>query len=377
MPKLYSSYIASSFILPFLVSTVFFVSFLMTFELFRIMTLISADNISLFFIMRMMGNIMTTLIPMAIPISIFFSTIYCLSQMSGDAEYVAMRAAGLSKNKILIPFIVISSLVAISVYFLSQELVPDAHVKVRKKIKIVSSSSLIQGLKSGQFFTKLPNITIFPTEFDEKTKNLKQVFLHMYDDNNKLDKIIVARTGKIIHKKDETTGIEIFKLNLKNGNIVNIRSRNLDTEKILFDEYILPISEKRFSYKTSMKEIMMNKEELNKFIGDGLEKAKAKGFKAKDYFNARYEYWNRINTPILVLIFTFLGFGLGITGSRGKSRNSSGKAILYLVGYYVLYFAMVSQARDDNIPVILVAVIPNIVLLVFAIRAYRRVDWLS
>ncbi len=377
MLKLYSSYIASNFIVPFVVSTVFFVSFLMTFELFRIMTLVSSDDISFLFILGMMGNVMTTLVPMAIPISIFFSTIFCLNRMSGDSEYVALRAAGLRKVQILRPFLIISFIVSCCVYVLNQELVPDAHSKVRKKIKIISSTSLVQGLKSGQFFTNLRNITIFPTEVDEVSKDLKDVFLHIFDPDTEIDKIIVANKGKILHNKDEKTGIETFKLFLQDGNIVNKSSDNSELEKILFNEYELPISEQRFSYRTSMKEIMMNRSELNEFIDGGLDKAKKAGFDKKDYFNAKYEYWNRVNTPILCFLFTFLGFGLGITGNRGRSKGGSGKAILFLIGYYILYFAFVSGARDGSVPVILCVIIPNSILLFLAVKKYRSIDWVS
>ncbi|MFT6632452.1 MAG: lipopolysaccharide export system permease protein [Bacteriovoracaceae bacterium] len=341
------------------------------------MTLVSSDEISFWFILGMMGNVMTTLIPMAIPISIFFSTIFSLSRMSGDSEYVALRAAGLQKINILLPFMVVAIVVSICVFFLNQELVPNAHGQVRKKIKIISSTSLIQGLKSGQFFTNLNNVTIFPSQVDDVTKDLSNVFLHIYDDQNNIEKVIVAKKGKILHKKDVKTGIESFKLLLKNGNIVNKSIESPDVEKILFDEYILPISEKRFSYQTSMKEIMMNRAELEEFIDGGLANAKKAGFDKKDYFNAKYEYWNRINTPILVMIFTFLGFTLGITGNRGRSKNSSGKAILLLIGYYVFYFTVVSAARDGTVPVILCAILPNLALLAYATKSYRNLDWLS
>ena len=377
MPKLYTSYIASNFIVPFLVSTIFFVSFLMTFELFRIMTLVSSDDISFLFILGMMGNVMTTLIPMAIPISIFFSTIFSLGRMSGDSEYVAFRAAGLKKSQILAPYLVVAIVVAICVYVLNQELVPDAHSKVRKKIKIISSTSLVQGLKSGQFFTSLKNVTIFPSQVDETTKELKDVFLHIFDENNVIDKIIVAKKGKILHNKDEKTGIETFKLFLQNGNIVNKDIDHKNVEKILFEEYELPISEQRFSYETSMKEIMMNHAELDDFISGGLEKAKKAGFDKRDFFNAKYEYWNRFNTPILCLLFTFLGFGLGVTGNRGRSKGGSGKAILFLIGYYILFFTFVSGARDGSVPVILCVLIPNTILLIIGIKKYRSVDWVS
>ena len=215
------------------------------------------------------------------------------------------------------------------------------------------------------------------THIDAETKEITDIFLHIYNPSKASEKIIAARNGKIIHKKDESTGIESFKLFLENGNIVTKSKDNINLEKILFEEYTLPISEKKFSYRTSLKEIMMSKSELDNFIDAGLAAALKKDFSKKEYFNATYEYWNRINTPILCILLTFLGFGLGITGNRGKSKNSSGRAILILIGYYVLYFATVSGARDGSIPVILCAVIPNLVIFAFSVKTYRKIDWLS
>lgn len=377
MPKLYSSYIASNFILPFLVSTSFFVSFLMTFELLRIMSLVSSDEITITFIVGLIGNVMTTLIPMAIPISIFFSTIFCLTKLSGDSEYIALRAAGLEKHDILKPFIAVALVVSIAVYFLNQDLIPNAHRQVRKKIKIISSASLIQGMKSGQFFTSIENITLFPTKVDEITKELEGVFINIFEPKTKVEKSIFAKSGKILHDKNESTGIESFKLLLKNGNIVNKDLDEDQLEKILFKEYVLPISEKRFSYRTSMKEIMMNKTELEEFTSYTLEEARKKGFDKKDFFNGKYEYWNRLNTPFLCLLLTFIGFGLGVTGNRGRGKNSSGKAILILIGYYVLYFGLVGIAKEGTIPVIVAMLIPGSVLAILGVRFYKNLDWIS
>lgn len=297
--------------------------------------------------------------------------------MSGDSEYIALRAAGLGKFKIFRPFLVISIMVAVVVFFFNQQLVPNAHTMVRKKIKIISSTSLIQGLKSGQFFTRLPNTTIFPTEIDDVTKDFKDIFLHIFDPSDSMNKVIMADSGKILHKKDETTGVESFKLFLKDGNIVNKSSDGEEIEKILFKEYTLPISEKRFSYKTSLKEIMMNMNELSTMIDNGLEAALAKGFKEKEYQNARYEYWQRFNTPILCILLTFIGFGLGVSSNRGKSKNSSSTAIMILIGYYVLYFSLVSFSRDGSIPVQSAVLIPGIILLLLGTKLYRSMDWLS
>lgn len=377
VPKNYQLFLASNVIVPFLVSSVFFVAFLMTFEMFRILQLMSSDEVSFGFVMGLMADVSITLVPMAIPLSIFFSIIFALGRMSGDSEYVALRAAGLTKLKILAPFLVVGFLVAINVHYLSQELVPAAHTRVRKKIKILSSASLIQGIKGGQFFTAIPNITLFPAKMDPDSLELEDVFLHMFDPSQNQDKVIWANGGKILHSKNENTGIETFKLFLKDGNITSFVKGKKDLEKILFKDYVLPISEKRFSYRPSTKEIMMSKKELTEFIDGGLEKAKKKNFDKRDFLNAKYEYWNRLNTPILCFLLSFLGFGLGITGNRGKSKGSTGKAILFIIGYYIIYFTIVNAARGGSVPPWLAIIIPSVFLLVFAIRYYRKLDWLS
>lgn len=337
----------------------------------------SSKDITFGFIMGMLGDVAVTLIPMAVPLSIFFSTIYCLNKLSGDSEYIALRSFGLQKKNILLPFIIIGSIMALNLYFLNQDLVPNAHRNVRKKIKIISSTSLVEGIKTGQFFTTIPNVTLFPEVVEEGTKKLKNVYLHIFDEKNKKEKVIHAREGQILHDKNEETGLETFNLLLENGNIVDSDIDHNNVEKILFDKYTLPISEQRFSYNPSTKEIMMNKKELESFINDGLEAAIKKGFDKKDYFNARYEYWNRFNTPLLVLLLTFLGFGLGVKATRSRGKNSSGRAILILVGYYVVFFSLVSVARDGKIPVLMAMLVPAVLLTALGYKMYRDLDWQS
>src|SRR5690606_7776833 len=97
----------------------------------------------------------------------------------------------------------------------------------------------------------------------------------------------------------------------------------------------------------------------------------------KDFFNAKYEFWNRINTPLICLLFTLLGFCLGVKGTRGSSKNAAGKAILYLIGYYLLFFSCVSVARDNNLALPLALSVPLIFLSVVIFRLYSKMDWQS
>lgn len=377
LPKIYQFYLAANFIAPFLVSTTFFVAFLLTFEMFRVMQMLTASDISIWFIMEMMGNIAITLVPMAIPLSIYFSAIFAIHRMSSDSEYIALRSFGVDKKKLLLPFMLVSFVVAVNVYFLNQELIPSAHRKVRYAFKKISSTSLIEGIKSGQFYTKIPNLTLFPSKVDEVTKELADVFLHVYNSKKNTEKVIFANAGQILYAKNEKTGIESFKLYLQDGNIFDVNQAGTDNEKILFKEYLLPISEKKFSYRLTTKEVMMNHQELKSFIDAGLEAALKNKYKKKDYFNAQYEYWNRINLPVLCILLTFLGFGMGVTGNRGRSKNGSSKAILVLMGYYILFFSMISVCREGHLPLPVGLLLPAILLLAYGVKVYRSLDWQS
>ena len=377
LPKIYHFYLAANFIAPFLVSTTFFVAFLLTFEMFRVMQMLTASDITLWFILKMMGNIAITLIPMAIPLSTYFSAIFAINRMSSDSEYIALRSFGVDKKKLLLPFVLISLVVAVNVFFLNQELIPSAHRKVRLAFKQISSTSLIEGIKSGQFYTAIPNLTLFPSKVDEQTKELEDVFLHVYNQSRESEKVIFANSGQILYTKDEITGIESFKLFLKDGNIFDVDKAGIKSEKILFKEYLLPISEKRFSYHLTTKEVMMNHKELKDFIDAGLDSALKKKYKKKDYFNAQYEYWNRFNIPMLCILLTFVGFGMGVTGNRGRGNNNSGKAILVLMGYYLFFFSMISICREGLIPLPVGLMLPAVSLLGFGVKVYRSLDWQS
>ena len=148
-------------------------------------------------------------------------------------------------------------------------------------------------------------------------------------------------------------------------------------DRILFEEYLLPISEKKFSYRPSTVEVMMTKSQLVEFINGGLDKAIKNNFSKKTYINAQYEYFNRLITPLLCFVLTFLGFCLGVKGNRSRGKNNSARAILILLGYYIFYFSMISVCRDNLLPFEVGLFLPMIALIIYSLREYSKLDWQS
>lgn len=376
MKLLLQRYLAAQFILPLVVSTVFFISFLLTFELFRLTEILITRDISLSFVLGLLGNISLTFIPLSLPIAVFFSTIYCLNRLSADSEYIAMRAGGLTKARIILPFLLVAGLLTASVYQLNQNLIPESNKEFRRKVTQLTSSGLLAGIKEGQFFTLIPNLTLFATHSTKYGRNLQEVFLHLKEKDDR-ERVIFASRGELIFERNPVDFTEKLTLILFDGNIIG-RTQEDDVEKINFSKYIFPISQNQFNDGLDIKETMLSSHELSKVLEmTPAEAEKIYDFNQKEFFNAKYEFWNRKNSAFICFVFCFLGFTLGVSGNRGKSRNSGLRGLVCLIGYYGLFFSLVSLAKKEFIPIPLAVFLPTIAILGLAFIFYRRLDWQS
>jgi lipopolysaccharide export LptBFGC system permease protein LptF len=376
MRLLIQRYLAAQFILPLLVSTVFFICFLLTFELFKMTDLLVTRDISLWFTLGLIGNITLTFIPLSIPIAVFFSTIFCVNRMSADSEYIAMRAGGLTKERIVLPFLVVASILTVSIYHLNQTLIPASNKEFKKKITYLTSSGLLAGIKEGQFFTMIPNVTLFASHATKYGRNLEEVFLHLKEKGGQ-ERVILSKRGELIFEKNPDQMSDKLTLSLFDGNIIG-QGKAKSLEKIIFAKYSFPITQGQFGDKFSLKETMLSSEELGQILAMSPEEAlKLYRFNKKDLFNARYEFWNRKNGAVICFVFCLLGFSLGISGNRGKGRNSGLTGLMCLIVYYGIFFSLVGVARKEIIPTPLAVFIPAIVLSFVAVYFYRKLDWQS
>lgn len=367
-------YLAANFVLPLVVSVVFFVCFLLTFELFRLTSLLMSRDITVLFMVSLMGNLALTFIPLALPISTFFSMVFCLNKLSTDSEYIALRAAGLTKDRLFLPFLLVSLLMATSVFFLNQHVIPYTNREFKRQVNFLTSSGLLASIKAGQFFTAIPGITLFPANVSSDGRDLSEVFLHVKEATG--ERVIMARKGELDYQRDSKKLVEKLTLNLFDGSIIGTKKDDQEIEKILFKSYSLPISQNKFSDRISPRETMLDRNELAAAIKLTPDELKKKyKFNNKDIFNANYEHWNRYNTPIVCVLLTFIGFGLGVKENRGKGRNSALWGLGSLILFYGVFFALVGAARKGTIPIPLAMGIPDAILLILGIHFYRKLDW--
>lgn len=384
-------YIGAHFIAPFFFSTLFFVIFLLTFHMFRLIQILTSKGVEVVAVLELMGHIGISFLPMSIPLSTLFAMIYTLNKLSEDSEIVAMRSFGLKKHVLLLPFIFLALTIAAMIFSLSRNLIPHSNTIFTNTVIHLTSKGNMTDIKAGQFFTEIPGITLFAEQVNDGGVKLSEVFI--LQDKAEGESVIMAKRGALIKQSLGELRAPGMRLHLEEGNIVKF-SQGKEMEKILFEEYDFPVLAGGGLPGFVTKDGMRSNSELLEIIRErklqikNLEKLKAQGklaggkdielgYLKKDLPKSELEYWTRYNIPLQVILFIFLGFSLGIKRGRGKSKSSGSLGMFFLIGYYVLFFVGIGFAKKGEIPTYVAVFFPTVITFILATYFYKKLDWQS
>lgn len=382
---------AYNFIPPFFLSAFFFVAFLLTFQLFRLTRIITKKGVDIGQVFELVGHISISFLPMAIPLSAFFATIYTLNKLSEDSEIVAMRSFGTTKWSLLKPFLIVATLIAVTLFSMNINLIPHSKTLFKNTVIKLTSKGFLTDIKSENFFTDIPGVTLFAEEVSDDSVIMKNVFISTSDIRKGIDRVIFAKKGVLIKQVISGTSMPALRFNLTDGNILKTEKKNGDIEKIIFQEYDFPILTGGYTPGFVTKDAMRTNSELSELINESKKSLKELSLKKKltnqekieiGQIKSRLpktelEYWTRFNAPAQIFLFIFLGFSLGIKKGRGRTKSSGTVGLLFLIGYYALFFVGVSLSRKGIVPPVLTVFLPTIFTGLVGSVYYKRLDWMS
>ena len=355
--------------------------------MFRIIGLIVNKGVDVMTVLSMLVNLSVSFFPLAVPLAAFFATIYTLNKFSEDSEIIAMRSFGLTKTRIYMPFLITSLLIAGTVHSLYSVFIPKANAAFKNTILNLTSSGMLTSIKSGQFFTDIPNATLFAGEVRKDGNNFKEVFLHVTDKTNLEQRIIFSKSGSLIKIYSDQWHAPSLRLHLKDGNIVKMDQSGKQLEKILFKEYDFPVFNSDFATAMLDKDSMKTNSELIALINQKKNKYKEAVELKKDahetlelkksFYKTQVELFSRYATVPQIILFIFLGFSLGIKRERGSGGNNSPRALIILVSYYIVYFFLISLSQKGSLDPLISNFGPSVLLFFVALKFYKKLDWIG
>lgn len=361
--KIIDRYIFRELVAAFLLSISLLMSAFLTHQMLRFSRISSETGINFLVLIKLSPFIIPFFLVLAIPLSALIASTLIFSKLSTDHEITALRSAGVSVYRLLLPV----SLFLIGAFLLgmfsSTTLQPMANRYLRLQSYETLKGQGNLGLQEG-VFNNLFNLLIYVQKLKDGD-TLDRVLIS--DRSSKESKIIIARRGRFL--SDPST--ENVYLRLENGRI-HFGSEDKSSYQIAtFSVYYLRLEATKSIERTRLfKEVWgMSLDDLKK----RMEEMRIEG-QEREYRKLLIEFHKKFSLPAVVLVLGVLGVPLGI-----KSRFSSRFAgfivsIVIIFFYYIIDTGFEIVAVEGLINPVWGAWMPVIIFLLLAISATVKVS---
>lgn len=213
---------------------------------------LAGKGVDMGFILKFIGYLALTVVPMAMPIGILLSSIMAVGNLSENYEFAAMKSAGISLRRFMLPLVVLAFVLSGINFLFLNYVYPHATLKQKNMYLNVKKKQPALALVPGTFNTAIPGYVIFFEEkYGENENLLRKVQISDVSDNQGKIKVITAERGEIYTEE----GSKYLTFNLFNGNYFEEHSTKKDKKttrikmpgsKATFDTYSINIDVSAF-----------------------------------------------------------------------------------------------------------------------------------
>ena len=298
MKTLYK-FILKSYIGPFVMT--FFIAMFVFFMMF-IFTYIDdfvGKGISAKVLAELFFYFSLTTIPNALPLAILLSSLMTFGNLGEHFELTAMKSAGLSLQRIMVPLIGTTVILSVAAFYFSNNVLPYTNLKASALLYDVRSSKPSLLFKDGDFTNRLNGFSIRVGKKDKDGKTLHEVMIYDHREMHGNNIVLSAKYGEM----HETADKSFLVLTLKDG--VSYKEMAKDEKdarthpfiRDKFEERIIRFDLAEFKLSRTNEELfkdnqrMLNISQLQKAV----DSLKAKGIKRKEEFpkQLKRSYYNK------------------------------------------------------------------------------------
>jgi lipopolysaccharide export system permease protein len=299
-------------------------------------------------------------VSVTLPMAILLATILVMGRLSADLEIVALRSAGVSLYRILMPIFSVGLVVSLINLMFNEVVVPQANYH---------SEVLINRLKK----TNVPiqeNVNL--TQYDDQRRPLRIINVQKVEDTTVHDITIAeydsGRLSRIIQADSGYFDSKIIGWVFEQG-VMHVLLPDLAQELLVvnFEKEIINLGVNILDFSTVEKSHSeMNTVELDAYI----QKESQLGKPVNDL---QVQYYLKFALPFACLIFTLLGAAVSFQPHRRSSAMGMGLSIVIILIYYIVYSMGLALGINAVVPPWLAAWLPNLFVGVTSMVLLNRI----
>lgn len=282
------------------------------------------------------------LLSYTIPIAVLTGILIGVSRLSSDREIIAMRASGINISIMLLPLMASAVVVSSILFFFNFYLIPYCG-KLRDGLTntSVSGRTITRSLKPGEFFDKIPEILIFVQDYDFKDESYKGVLIYQ-NPKEGVEILTTAKSAKVIEDTNRgEIGFIVYSgisYTFKNKTPGIVESSSFD-EQILKLEGIVQSKPKKTDLVSMSAPLLFQ-----------MAFGKENGCLRDDYYVYRYEFYRRIASSVIAIVFILVAFPLGVAEIGGGRGSSFSLSIILVLLYWIFQSGMGNLSLKGKIP---------------------------
>lgn len=292
------------------------------------------------------------------PMAMLTGTMLAVASLSGHFEIVAIRGAGISLPRLMVPFVVFALLLSAFTYFMNERVAPYANRALQALEKDIIEA------KTGKVEEQLVNLRLmqggklryFLIAESLKGNVLSSVNLFSFEPKSQ---------NQIFYLRAESANWIEDRWQFNNGIIYNFR----EDGSVIATKFT----------STAAEEFAMTPKQIAKFSRDPSEltikelREVIRHYKEEEQLPSSYlrrfqvDYFFKFSIPISPLFFVLMAVPLSIMPVRTTTATGMGYSILILLVYIFLLIGCTQAGRGGLIAPILAAWIPNLAVFIIGI----------
>jgi LPS export ABC transporter permease LptG/LPS export ABC transporter permease LptF len=315
-------------------------------------------------------KMLVLLLPMAlgttIPMAFLFGMLVAFGRLSGDSEWVALQACGVSLQRMLRPVMVLAVLSWAASQWVLLDAVPRSSQALRDIEYGVVAARIESEIKPRIFFRDFPNLVLYARDTPLGSHGWTDVFV-ADTSKGKVPQVSVARRGRILLDSTRRTAEMVLEDRVAyemgtdaNGQAEFVTNQSRHATTTLDAERVFP---KAGSLRGDQEKTVAE-------LRESIAERRTRGLPTE-----RQEYYIHLkfSIPAACFVFALMGLGLGVNGRRGGRLGAFALGSGVIFGYYIIMFQARSLSFGMGLPAWLAAWLPNIVLgPIGAFVLYRR-----
>lgn len=194
-----------------------------------------------------------TLLPLALPLATLLSSMMVLGTLGENNELLAIKAAGISLQRILVPIGVICLGVSVGAFFISNDLIPLAYNKIYTLRDDISKTKEEIRIPTGTFYDGIDGYILRIEDRDKESGMMYDVMVYNHTKNKGNVSLTIADSALLKMSKDKTyLSFYLYSgTNYEETNTKKYRDTTLTLQKIDFRNQELIIPVENYSFQKS------------------------------------------------------------------------------------------------------------------------------